>query len=410
MSNFIPFLFLLFLLCYPAQALPEPGDDRPREIAGALPADCPAVLAVTLTPSRWEELLGKAELDRALSSLGVSELDWNGSVFIALYHQELVWGFDDGTAWRLVAPDSLDTEFAQEKQPLKQREAFDQVAKPWQGGPFFLYIGDLTEPGPELRAFYEEYPEAVPPGLNDKSVPVPHLSLGYQDGQLQGWIGPLAPEAKVGALWNPLLGHNPQLEKAGSELSRWSAELVEFFQGMSIRLPLEYRLFIMGSRCVQSWGKRPLPLVVLEELSFEEPEGSQIIPAVESLTHVGNGVWRYDLDRRSTGQVLGKAKELVSLIEAPPPPPTAEDICSSQLRNIGTALEMYYADHQRYPETLEALTPEYLGDLPTCPAPDSSGYGYSLEDELYVVICPGRNHSEKDYPRYTSTEGLVLEP
>ncbi len=410
MKSVVLLVLSLFLLSCPVQALPEPGDGRPREVAGALPADCPVVMTVILHPNRWEEVLGKEELARALDSLGVGDFDWNGSVFIALYHQELVWGFDDGSAWKLVAPESLAQEIVEEKKAVREREAFNEVSNAWQGGPFFLYIGDLTEPGPEMRAFYEEYPEGVPPGLKNRSVRVPHISLGYHEGRLQGWLWPLAPEAKVGAVWSPLIGLNPPIEKAGRELSQYSGELVDFFEGMAIRLPVEYRLFIMGSRCVQSWANRPLPLVVLEELSFEEPEGSQVIPAVESLTHVGNGVWRYDLDRRSTGQVLGKAKELLGLIEAPPPPPTAEDICSSQLRNIGTALEMYYAHYQRYPETLEALTPEYLGELPFCPDSDSSTYDYSLENEQYVVICRGRNHSAKDYPRYTSTEGLVRKP
>jgi hypothetical protein len=261
-----------------------------------------------------------------------------------------------------------------------------------------------------MRAFYEEYPEAVPPSLKERGVQVPHLCVGYRDGQLQGWLWPLAPEAKLGAVWNPLFGHNPRIEEAGIELSRGSAELVEFFQGMAIQLPLEYRLFIMGYRCVQSWGKRPLPLVLLAELSFDEAEENQIIPAVETLTHVGNGVWRYDLDSRSTRRVFDKAKKLLGLIEAPPPPPSAEDICGSQLKNIGTALEMYYADYKRYPETLQALTPDYLAALPSCPSPGSPGYGYSLEDGRYLVMCRGRNHGHRDYPRYTGTEGLIREP
>ena len=71
---------------------------------------------------------------------------------------------------------------------------------------------------------------------------------------------------------------------------------------------------------------------------------------------------------------------------------------------------MYYADYKRYPETLQALTPDYLAALPSCPSPGSPGYGYSLEDGRYLVMCRGRNHGHRDYPRYTGTEGLIREP
>lgn len=43
--------------------------------------------------------------------------------------------------------------------------------------------------------------------------------------------------------------------------------------------------------------------------------------------------------------------------------------CRSNLKNLGTALEMYSTDAcGRYPSSLSSLTPDYLVTLPTCPA------------------------------------------
>ncbi len=42
--------------------------------------------------------------------------------------------------------------------------------------------------------------------------------------------------------------------------------------------------------------------------------------------------------------------------------------CKSNLKNIGTALEMYSSDHGgEYPPSLATLSPEYLKRIPECP-------------------------------------------
>lgn len=89
--------------------------------------------------------------------------------------------------------------------------------------------------------------------------------------------------------------------------------------------------------------------------------------------------------------------------------------CESNLKNIGVALEMYATDNNGvYPKSLDKLTPNYLRYIPTCPSAGSDTYtpGYSVSGTNYTVICSGDNHHAvglpPDYPRYTSTQGLIV--
>lgn len=90
--------------------------------------------------------------------------------------------------------------------------------------------------------------------------------------------------------------------------------------------------------------------------------------------------------------------------------------CKSNLKNIGTALEMYATDNAgRFPPRLEALTPNYLKRIPTCPstARDTYTQGYEAASgpDAYTVVCSGHNHpgvrQPANYPQYTSTQGLI---
>ena len=96
--------------------------------------------------------------------------------------------------------------------------------------------------------------------------------------------------------------------------------------------------------------------------------------------------------------------------------------CKSNLKNIGTGLEMYSTDWSgHYPRNLEALTPNYLKTIPECPtagrvtyrltvglnAPSNSG---SFED-YYLIECTGRSHANvsvpPNYPMYDGIQGLI---
>lgn len=94
--------------------------------------------------------------------------------------------------------------------------------------------------------------------------------------------------------------------------------------------------------------------------------------------------------------------------------------CKSNLKNIGTAMEMYSTDHRgKYPASMGQLTPNYLKTIPICPqngadayqmwtgadAPGNTGYA-----EYYYVSCT-EGHSRVSvsvgYPAYNGVIGLI---
>ena len=92
--------------------------------------------------------------------------------------------------------------------------------------------------------------------------------------------------------------------------------------------------------------------------------------------------------------------------------------CKSNLKNIGTALEMYSTDNSgRFPTALSQLTPNYLRRIPTCPSATADTYSMTFQSasnpDAYTVMCTGAHHREAgmppNFPRYTSTQGLLTE-
>ena len=59
--------------------------------------------------------------------------------------------------------------------------------------------------------------------------------------------------------------------------------------------------------------------------------------------------------------------------------------CTANLKNQGTALEMYATDYDGlYPSSLHALSPDYLRRLPTCPSTDLE-YGYVVSKKPFIL-------------------------
>lgn len=97
--------------------------------------------------------------------------------------------------------------------------------------------------------------------------------------------------------------------------------------------------------------------------------------------------------------------------------------CKSNLKNIGTALEMYSTDWAgKYPGTTSALTPNYLKTIPLCPAAASNTYvatfgtGAAFNatpayQDYYYVSCTTANHLAVsvtgNYPAYNGIAGLI---
>lgn len=74
--------------------------------------------------------------------------------------------------------------------------------------------------------------------------------------------------------------------------------------------------------------------------------------------------------------------------------------CIFNLDFIGLSLEMYNADEGRYPESLGQLTPDYLKQIPPCPAAESDSYsaGYKAADGGWSVHCSGEHHQSAKFP------------
>ena len=90
--------------------------------------------------------------------------------------------------------------------------------------------------------------------------------------------------------------------------------------------------------------------------------------------------------------------------------------CNSNLKNIGTGLEMYSTDNNgHFPRNLNMLTPNYLRMIPTCPAGGLDTYSHSYQvhadPDAYTVYCSGLNHRSTSlpsgYPQYSSRMGLI---
>lgn len=86
--------------------------------------------------------------------------------------------------------------------------------------------------------------------------------------------------------------------------------------------------------------------------------------------------------------------------------------CKSNLKNIGTALEMYSSDNSGlYPSSLSSLTPMYLKVLPTCSSSGMMNYAYTrgTDSQTYTTWCNGSYHTpntHENFPEYDSIVGL----
>ncbi len=97
--------------------------------------------------------------------------------------------------------------------------------------------------------------------------------------------------------------------------------------------------------------------------------------------------------------------------------------CKSNLKNIGTAMEMYSTDWSgKYPSAITALTPNYLKTIPLCPAAGLDTYtanfqtgtgapGNTTYQDYYYVSCTANTHQSVNvsgaYPAYNGVVGLI---
>lgn len=98
--------------------------------------------------------------------------------------------------------------------------------------------------------------------------------------------------------------------------------------------------------------------------------------------------------------------------------------CKSNLKNIGTAMEMYSTDWAgKYPAAIGQLEPNYLKTMPECPAAGSDTYSGNFVtgataptnpqgfQDYYYISCVTDTHKAVDvtgaYPAYDGIVGLI---
>jgi hypothetical protein len=74
--------------------------------------------------------------------------------------------------------------------------------------------------------------------------------------------------------------------------------------------------------------------------------------------------------------------------------------CKSNLKNLGTAVEMYADDwNGEYPRSLGLLTPNYIKIIPECPEVGSVTYSYERNRRMrgyQDIICTGHSGIQSD--------------
>ncbi|MBM3462750.1 MAG: prepilin-type N-terminal cleavage/methylation domain-containing protein [Armatimonadetes bacterium] len=93
--------------------------------------------------------------------------------------------------------------------------------------------------------------------------------------------------------------------------------------------------------------------------------------------------------------------------------------CKTNLRNLASAIESYSADNaNRYPSSLNVLTPGHISIIPTCPsagknAPYLNSYAARSNPDGYSLMCGGSHHGElnlpDNYPQFIPAIGGLVE-
>lgn len=90
--------------------------------------------------------------------------------------------------------------------------------------------------------------------------------------------------------------------------------------------------------------------------------------------------------------------------------------CRRNLKEMGAAVEKFYAAQGHFPDDLSQLAPAYLQRIPDCPAFGSSTYGYQHDSvhRFYMICCQGHWHETQThaagFPQYNSRYGVVNNP
>ena len=261
-----------------------------------------------------------------------------------------------------------------------------------------------------LKAFPEAGPE--PKSGEEKSYPVPEAELKMTTGTPPRLVFSYGPDAA--ALLDTkdgTLAEQPRLKEALA----WGGDGIIYADYLNLAPAVE--AFEKALPAEEKSKEAEVARVVLGKLKSFDLEGASALAARPDGLH-----WR--AYGSSGGMVavgaVGAAILVPNFIRARAQGQLTA--CKSNLKNIGTALEMWSTDNSgQYPDSLEKLTPDYLRSIPECPAaaavtykayfgPKAKGNSQGYAD-YYYVECAGHNHTavsvEGDYPAYNGVQGLI---
>ena len=92
--------------------------------------------------------------------------------------------------------------------------------------------------------------------------------------------------------------------------------------------------------------------------------------------------------------------------------------CELNCRNLGSAIESYRNDRERYPDQITDLTVGgIINGLPVCPSGSQVNYNYEVnsDGDNFTVSCPGYHEFQiqgmlDGFPQYVPNGGVRLEP
>jgi hypothetical protein len=203
-----------------------------------------------------------------------------------------------------------------------------------------------------------------------------------------------------------------------SEALNWGDESLIFLSYNNLQPLFDYGLkasAVLGSEEAERNIKRAMK--VLKDLVGDFQDVHAVTVASNGIRYRGKGL--SGSPAIGSGTLVGAAIAVPNFIRARSSGQLTA--CKSNLKNLGTACEMYSTDWSgEYPENVGLLTPNYLRVIPECPAAGADTYtdSYSLnpgpdgaEWKYYECYCKGNHHEgvgiPADYPRYNGMEGLI---
>lgn len=272
--------------------------------------------------------------------------------------------------------------------------------EPLSGLPMFVEARDRAAGSSSLAAFYWDIASSVK-AMQAVQPPIPYTDAQtYKDlACLQYAVGNMDLKGGMVNLFLKVLDDKSTLSakllaKGSVTPASFGAMTKNTNQGLALDLEWTFNT-----------------LVQLSMLSPQTREYGSALPA--GLAMIGNPFNSFDGEIAFTSNTIELFGPLMGENFSTARAQGQFTACKSNLKNIGTACEMYSTDYQgKYPANLTLLTPNYLKTIPQCPAAGSDTYSSTFKStanpDYYEVACSGNHHQQAsdNLPSYNCNEGL----